>query len=65
LVSFVDRSKPGKPETGEAQIINAVDGALILGIPEGPPNKEGLTVIAYEDPSAPEEEEVFARTACS
>lgn len=65
LVSFVDRSKPGEPETGEAQIINAVDGALILGISEGPPNKEGLTVIAYEDPTAPDEKKVFARTACS
>ncbi len=65
LVSFVDRSKPGGPETGEAQIINAVDGALILGIPEGPPNKEGLTVIAYKDPRSPDEEKVFARTACS
>jgi hypothetical protein len=65
LVSFLDRSRPGEPETGEAQIINAVDGALILGMPEGPPNKEGLTVIAYEDPTAPDEEEVFARTACS
>lgn len=65
LVSFVDRSKPGDPETGEAQIINAVDGALIRGMPEGPPNKEGLTVIAYEDPTSPDEEKVFARTACS
>jgi hypothetical protein len=65
LVSFVDRSKPGGPETGEAQIINALDGALILGIPEGLPNEEGLTVIAYKDPTSPDEDKVFARTACS
>lgn len=65
LVSFVDRSRPGEPETGEAQIINAVDGALILGMSEGPPNKEGLTIIAYEDPTSPDEEKVFAKTACS
>ncbi len=65
LVSFVDQSRPGEPETGEAQIINAVDGALILGMSEGPPNKEGLTIIAYEDPTSPDEKKVFAKTACS
>src|ERR671916_1296228 len=64
LVSFVNRTKPGGPETGEAQIINAVDGALILGIPEGPPNREGLTVISYTDPATVDDREVFARTAC-
>jgi hypothetical protein len=65
LVSFVDRSRPGEPETGEAQIINAVDGALILGIPDGPPNREGLTVISYTSPATVDEDEVFAKTACS
>ncbi len=65
LVSFVDRSKQGEPETGEAQIINTVSGALILGMSEGPPNKEGLTVISYGDPASIDQEEVFARTACS
>jgi hypothetical protein len=64
LVSFVDTARPGEPETGEAQIINAVDGALILGIPEGPPNREGLTVISYTDPATVDDREVFARTAC-
>ena len=65
LVSFVDRSKQGEPETGEAQIINTVSGALILGMSDGPPNKEGLTVISYGDPASIDQEEVFARTACS
>ena len=65
LVSYVDRSKPGEPETGEAQIINTVSGALILGMSDGPPNKEGLTVISYGDPASIDQEEVFARTACS
>ena len=65
LVSFVNRAKPGGPETGEAQIINAVDGALILGISEGPPNREGLTVISYMDPATVDEDKVFAKTACS
>jgi len=65
LVSFVNQAKPGGPETGEAQIINAVDGALILGISEGPPNREGLTVISYTDPATVDENEVFAKTACS
>ena len=65
LVSFVDRSKPGRPETGEAQIINTVSGALILGMSDGPPNKEGLTVISYGDPATIEEDEVYAKTACS
>ena len=65
LVSFVDRSKPGEPETGEAQIINTVSGALILGISDGPPNKEGLTVISYRAPAPFDQDEVFARTACS
>jgi hypothetical protein len=65
LVSFVDRSKPGAPETGEAQIINTVSGALILGMSDGPPNEEGLTVISYEDAASIDEDEVFARTACS
>jgi hypothetical protein len=41
-----------------------VDGALILGIPEGPPNREGLTVISYTEPATADEREVFARTAC-
>jgi hypothetical protein len=65
LVSFVDRSKPGAPETGEAQIINTVSGALILGMSDGPPNREGLTVISYGDPASIDEDEVFARTVCS
>jgi hypothetical protein len=65
LVSFVDRSKPGESETGEAQIINTVSGALILGMSDGPPNKEGLTVISYGDPASIDQDEVFARTACS
>ncbi len=65
LVSFVNRAKPGRPETGEAQIINAVDGALILGMSEGPPNREGLTIISYTDPATVDEDEVFAKTACS
>jgi hypothetical protein len=65
LVSFVDRAKSDDPETGEAQIINAVDGALILGISEGPPNREGLTVISYTHPATADENEVFAMTACS
>ena len=65
LVSFVNRAKPGQPETGEAQIINAVDGALILGMSEGPPNREGLTIISYTDPATVDEAEVFAKTACS
>ena len=65
LVSFVNRAKPGQPETGEAQIINAVDGALILGMSEGPPNREGLTIISYTDPATVDEDEVFAKTACS
>lgn len=65
LVSFVDRSKQGEPETGEAQIINTVSGALILGMSDGPPNKEGLTVISYGDPASIDQDEVFARTACS
>jgi hypothetical protein len=65
LVSFVNRAKPDGPETGEAQIINAVDGALILGISEGPPNREGLTVISYTDPATVDEDKVFAKTACS
>lgn len=64
LVSFVDTTRPGEPETGEAQIINAVDGALILGIPEGPPNREGLTVISYTEPATVDEREMFAQTAC-
>ncbi len=64
LVSFVNTSRPGEPETGEAQIINAVDGALILGIPEGPPNREGLTVISYTEPATVDDSEVFAQTAC-
>ena len=41
LVSFVDRSKQGEPETGEAQIINTVDGALILGCPTALRTKRG------------------------
>ena len=65
LVSFVNRAKPGQPETGEAQIINAVDGALILGMSEGPSNREGLTIISYTDPATVDEEKVFAKTACS
>jgi hypothetical protein len=65
LVSFVNRAKPGAPEIGEAQIINTVDGALILGMPEGSPNREGLTVISYTDPATVDENEVFAETACS
>ena len=65
LVSFVNRARPGGPETGEAQIINAVEGALILGMPEGPPNREGLTVISYTAPATLDEDEVFAKTACS
>jgi hypothetical protein len=64
LVSFVNRDKTGAPGTGEAQIINAVDGALILEIAEGPPNREGLTVISYTDPATVDEDEVFAQTAC-
>jgi hypothetical protein len=64
LVSFVNRARPGELETGEAQIINAVDGALILGIPEGPPNREGLTVISYSEPATVDDREVFAQTAC-
>jgi hypothetical protein len=63
-VLFVDRARQGEPETGEAQIINAMDGALILGIPEGPPNREGLTVISYTEPATVEDREVFAQTAC-
>ena len=63
-VSFVDRARPGEPETGEAQIINAVDGALILGMPEGPPNREGLTVISYTEPVTVDDREMFAQTAC-
>ena len=65
LASFVNRTKSGGPETGEAQIINVVDGALILGISEAPPNREGLTVISYTDPATVDEGKVLAKTACS
>lgn len=35
------RVRSGGPETGEAQIINAVDGALILRISESPRTERG------------------------
>lgn len=65
VISFKDFSARSQPATGEAYVVNTVVGALILGMSDGPPNREGLLVASYTDRSTTPQDEVFAETECS
>ena len=52
-------------EIGEAYVTSTAAGAFILGMPGGPLNEEGISVVSYTDPATIPQAEVFARTECS
>lgn len=64
MISFKNLSARGEPATGEAYVVNTVVGALILGMSDGPPNREGLLVASYKDGPTTSQDEVFAETEC-
>jgi hypothetical protein len=65
VISFKDLSMREERAVGEAYVINTVVGALILGMSDGPPNREGLLVASYTDGPTRPQDEVFAETGCS
>jgi len=65
VISFNSLSEEGDPAVGEAIVTNTVEGALIMGLSDGPLNEEGMTVVSYVDPAHVPQREVFARTECS
>lgn len=65
VLSFESLSDEDGTEIGEAYVTNTAAGAFILGMSDGPLNKEGMSVVSYVDPATVSQAEVFARTECS
>jgi hypothetical protein len=65
VISFKDLSARDERAVGEAYVTNTTVGALILGMSDGPPNREGLLVASYADGPTRPQDEVFAASGCS
>lgn len=65
VISFKDFSARDERAVGEAYVTNTTVGALILGMSDGPPNREGLLVVSYADGHTRPQGEVFAATECT
>ena len=65
VLSFESLSEEDGTAIGEAYVTNTAAGAFILGMSDGPLNREGISVVSYVDPATVPQAEVFARTECS